>query len=162
MAAVIEVRSLRDQLLMLCAGRLGYSRLSKGVQKVLARKAHHEAAAGSELSCVHLRPGARYRKASGRHKRRVVTLYYTPELLMSIWWRWCDGVRENGVMSESRPTLQFDLDLEAVRLLHRSVSFHLEKWPGGPDPREQEALQTMKTLLTAALLEFSLDQDGQR
>ena len=46
--------------------------------------------------------------------------------------------------------------------LHRSVSFHLEKWPGGPDPREQEALQSMKTLLTAALLEFSLDQDGQR
>jgi hypothetical protein len=42
------------------------------------------------------------------------------------------------------------------------VSFHLEKWPGGPDPREQEALQSMKTLLTAALLEFSLDQDGQR
>ena len=29
-------------------------------------------------------------------------------------------------MSEPRPTLQFDLDLEAVRLLHRSVSFHLE------------------------------------
>ena len=72
------------------------------------------------------------------------------------------GVGENGVMSEPRPTLQFDLDLEAVRLLHRSVSFHLEKWPGGPDPREQEALQSMKTLLTAALLEFSLDQDGQR
>ena len=56
----------------------------------------------------------------------------------------------------------FDLDLEAVRLLHRSVSFYLEKWPGGADPREQEALQSMKTLLTAALLEFSLDQDGQR
>ena len=72
------------------------------------------------------------------------------------------GVVENGAMSEPRPTLQFDLDLEAVRLLHRSVSFHLEKWPGGPDPREQEALQSMKTLLTAALLEFSLDQDGQR
>ena len=72
------------------------------------------------------------------------------------------GFEENGGMSESRPTLQFDLDLEAVRLLHRSVSFHLEKWPGGPDPQEQQSLQTMKTLLTAALLEFTLDQDGQR
>ncbi len=49
-------------------------------------------------------------------------------------------------MSEPRPTLQFDLDLEAVRLLHRSVSFHLEKWPGGPDPREQEALQSSEDL----------------
>ena len=78
-----------------------------------------------------------------------------------IWCAW-GSVGENGGMSESRYTLQFDLDLEAVRLLHRSVSFHLEKWPGGPDPREQEALQSMKTLLTAALLEFSLDQDSQR
>ena len=77
-------------------------------------------------------------------------------------WCWCSGVGDNGGMSESHPTLQFDLDLEAVRLLHRSVSFHLERWPGGPDPREQESLQAMKTLLTAALLEFSLDQDGQR
>ena len=65
-------------------------------------------------------------------------------------------------MSEHQPTLQFDLDLEAVRLLHRSVSFHLEKWPGGPDPREPAALQSRNTLLTAALLEFSLNQDGQR
>ncbi|MAI96223.1 MAG: hypothetical protein CMN95_05845 [Synechococcus sp. MED650] len=65
-------------------------------------------------------------------------------------------------MTEPFPTLQFDLDVEAVRLLHRSVSFHLEKWPGGPDPREQQALMAMKTLLTAALLEFSLDQDAQR
>ena len=46
-------------------------------------------------------------------------------------------------MTESRPTLQFDLDLEAVRLLHRSVSFHLEKWPGGPDPREQVSALTV-------------------
>ena len=86
----------------------------------------------------------------------LVTMYYSQSFWLSTWcW-------ENGAMSEPRPTLQFDLDLEAVRLLHRSVSFHLEKWPGGPDPREQEALQSMKTLLTAALLEFSLDQDGQR
>jgi|TARA_B100001769_G_scaffold255757_1_gene232507 hypothetical protein len=65
-------------------------------------------------------------------------------------------------MTDSRPTLQFDLDVDAIRLLHRSVSFHLEKWPGGPDPREQEALQRMKTLLTAALLECSFEVDGER
>ena len=63
-------------------------------------------------------------------------------------------------MTEFRPTLQFDLDVEAIRLLHRSVSFYLEKWPGGPDPREQEDLQRMKTLLTAALLECNLNQDS--
>ena len=63
-------------------------------------------------------------------------------------------------MAEFRPTLQFDLDVEAIRLLHRSVGFYLEKWPGGPDPREQEDLQQMKTLLTAALLECNLNQDS--
>ena len=57
-------------------------------------------------------------------------------------------------MSEHQPTLQFDLDLEAVRLLHRSVSFHLEKWPGGPDPREQE------TQASAALLFPIVDATG--
>ena len=63
-------------------------------------------------------------------------------------------------MAEFRPTLQFDLDVEAIRLLHRSVSFYLEKWPGGPDPSEQEDLHRMKTLLTAALLECNLNQDS--
>ena len=42
MAAVIEVGSLREALLMLCAGRLGDSCLSQGVLKVLAGEAHHE------------------------------------------------------------------------------------------------------------------------
>ena len=65
-------------------------------------------------------------------------------------------------MTDSRPTLQFDLDVDAIRLLHRSVSFHLEKWQGGPDPRELEALERMKTLLTAALLECAVEVDGER
>ena len=59
-------------------------------------------------------------------------------------------------MSESRPTLQFDLDLEAVRLLHRSVSFHLEKWPGG-HPNEQVALQQLKDNLFRVILEKTLE-----
>ena len=47
-------------------------------------------------------------------------------------------------------------------LLHRSVDFYLQKWPGGPDPVEQQDLQRLRTLLYAALLEFSLDQEGER
>ena len=69
---------------------------------------------------------------------------------------------EQGVTTDPLPTLQFELGVEAIRVLHRSVSFHLEKWPGGPDPREQQALVRMKTLLTAALLECSFGQEGQR
>ncbi|MAV11276.1 MAG: hypothetical protein CMN96_07510 [Synechococcus sp. MED850] len=65
-------------------------------------------------------------------------------------------------MTEFRPTLQFELDADAIRLLYRSVRFYLEKWPGGPDPREQEDLHRLQTLLYAALLECSFDQDGER
>ena len=70
---------------------------------------------------------------------------------------WC-----NGWMADLPSTLQFDLDVNAIRLLHRSVSFYLEKWPGGPDAREQEDLQRLKTLLFAALMECSLEEDGER
>ena len=69
---------------------------------------------------------------------------------------------ESVVSTDPVPALQFELDVDAIRLLHRSVSFHLEKWPGGLDPTEQQALVRMKTLLTAALLECSFGQDGQR
>ena len=74
----------------------------------------------------------------------------------------CTCLMESVVSTDPVPALQFELDVDAIRLLHRSVSFHLEKWPGGPDPSEQQALVRMKTLLTAALLECSFDQDGQR
>ena len=49
MAAVCEVCPLGDALLVVCAGWLGDSRLSKGVLEVLAGEAHHEGPAGSEL-----------------------------------------------------------------------------------------------------------------
>jgi GTP cyclohydrolase III len=42
------------------------------------------------------------------------------------------------------------------------VAYYLERWPGGPDPREQQDLQTLQRLLYAALLECTLHEDGQR
>ena len=62
-------------------------------------------------------------------------------------------------MTDPSPALQFDLDANAIRLLHRSLSFYLEKWLGGPDPREQEDLQKLRTLFYAALLECSFHED---
>ena len=50
MAAVIEVCTLGKELLMLCTGRLSYACLSESVLKVLAGEAHHEGAAGPELT----------------------------------------------------------------------------------------------------------------
>ena len=43
-------------------------------------------------------------------------------------------------MPEEDPTLQFELNEEAIGLMLKSVSFYLERWPGGPDPSEQEGL----------------------
>ena len=69
---------------------------------------------------------------------------------------------QNRCMTDQAPRLQFDLDADAIRLLHRSVACYLERWPGGPDPREQQDLQTLQRLLYAALLECTLHEDGQR
>jgi len=77
---------------MLCAGRLGDSCLSKSVLKVLAGEADHQAAAGSKLSCVHLRPGACCWKASDGHDKLAVTMYYSLCEALSMWWCWCGGL----------------------------------------------------------------------
>lgn len=49
--------------------------------------------------------------------------------------------------------MSFELNGRAIQLILKSVSFHLEKWPGG-DPQEQQELMDMKLLFTAANLEF--------
>jgi hypothetical protein len=54
---------------------------------------------------------------------------------------------------ESEAVMPFELNGRAIQLILKSVSFHLEKWPGG-DPQEQQELMDMKLLFTAANLEF--------
>ena len=81
MAAVCEVCSLGDALLVVCAGRLGDPCLSKGVLKVLAGEAHHQAPAGSELPCSHRRPGACRRSVDGAHTDLVGNYV----LLVPLW-----------------------------------------------------------------------------
>lgn len=49
--------------------------------------------------------------------------------------------------------MPFELNGRAIQLILKSVSFHLEKWPGG-DAQEQQELMDMKLLFTAANLEF--------
>ena len=80
-AAVCEVCSLADALLVVCAGWLGDPCLSKGVLKVLAGEAHHEGPAGSELPCSHRRPGAWRRSIDGAHTH-LVSSYV---LLIPLW-----------------------------------------------------------------------------
>jgi hypothetical protein len=61
---------------------------------------------------------------------------------------------------EEDPTLQFELNEEAIGLMLKSVSFYLERWPGGADPSEQEGLIKLKSLFAAALLEYNFNRSG--
>ena len=49
------------------------------------------------------------------------------------------------------PDDTIEMSVDDIRLLYKSVCFHLEKWPGG-DPREQEALMAMKDNLFRVIL----------
>ena len=56
-------------------------------------------------------------------------------------------------MDEGSNNLTFELNAEAIRLILKALTFQLERWPGGPDPREQEDLQKLRSLFYAAQLE---------
>ena len=57
-----------------------------------------------------------------------------------------------GVLDRTESTIDLTLNAAGLRLLLNAVSHDLERWSGG-DPIEQNNLQEMKTLLTAAVLE---------
>jgi len=61
-------------------------------------------------------------------------------------------LESGAVMDRTESTVDLTLNAAGLRLLVNAVSHELERWPGG-DPAEQDDLQEMKTLLTAALLE---------
>ena len=54
---------------------------------------------------------------------------------------------------------QIELTHEALKLIYKSVDFHLQKWAGG-DPFEQEALAYLKGLLFKCVLEETFQQDA--
>ena len=140
---------------MAAAGRNGGPSRCERVAELLAGDADHQGSAWTQLARLHGWPVGRF---SGMHRLRVSTLVLLLKFAALVN-RFCG---HNQGMTDPSPTLQFDLDANAIRLLHRSLSFYLEKWPGGPDPREQEDLQKLRTLFYAALLECSFHEDGQR
>lgn len=52
---------------------------------------------------------------------------------------------------------ELTVSADAIRLLSRSVSLYLERWPGS-DPEEQEALMELKMLLSTMVLETLYDE----
>ena len=51
-----------------------------------------------------------------------------------------------------------EMDINALRLLHRVISEAHDGWPGGP-AEEQDCLLRMKTQLFAALMDHMLESD---
>ena len=48
--------------------------------------------------------------------------------------------------NEDLPYIELQFGIDDLRLLYRSVSVHVDKWPGG-DAEEQERLQYLKNFL---------------
>ena len=60
---------------------------------------------------------------------------------------------EEDDFNEELPYVELQFGIEDLHLLYKSVSVHLDKWPGG-DPEEQERLQFLKSFLYRVVLEY--------
>lgn len=49
-----------------------------------------------------------------------------------------------------------DLPIEAIKIIHKSLSFHYEKWPGG-NPTEQEDIKMMRDNFYRIILEHQFE-----
>jgi len=51
---------------------------------------------------------------------------------------------------------QLELPIEAIKMIHRSLEFHYQKWPGG-HPEEQESIQMMRDNFYRIILEHRFE-----
>ena len=62
-------------------------------------------------------------------------------------------------MEDNQILTTITVDINGLRLLHRSVAEAYDNWPGG-DANEQVGLLNMKTQLYAALMDHLLESDS--
>ena len=60
--------------------------------------------------------------------------------------------------NEDLPYIELQFGPEDLHLLYKSVSVHLEKWPGG-DAEEQERLEYLRNFLYRVVLEYKFQID---
>jgi len=60
-------------------------------------------------------------------------------------------------MDNKLPDYTVDMHIEDVRILYKSVSYHLDKWSGG-EPEEQERLYYMKGWLYRMILDYQFNE----
>ena len=59
----------------------------------------------------------------------------------------------------SDPDYTVDMSMDDIRILYKSVCFHLDKWPGG-DPTEQDKLVYMKGCLYRMILDYQFHESS--
>lgn len=59
---------------------------------------------------------------------------------------------------EDLPFIELQFGIDDLRLLYKSVSVHVDKWPGG-DAEEQERLQYLKNFLYRIVLEYKFSHE---
>ena len=62
-------------------------------------------------------------------------------------------------MDDNLPDYTVDMHIDDVRILYKSVSYFLERWPGG-DTEEQEQLVHMKGMLYRMILDYQFHESS--
>jgi len=69
-----------------------------------------------------------------------------------------DWIYQDDDFDEDLPYIELQFGIDDLRLLYRSVSVHVDKWPGG-DAEEQERLQYLKNFLYRIILEYKYSHE---
>ena len=69
-----------------------------------------------------------------------------------------EWIYQDDDFNEDLPYIELQFGPEDLHLLYKSVSVHLDKWPGG-DAEEQERLQYLKSFLYRIVLEYKFQID---
>ena len=68
-----------------------------------------------------------------------------------------DWTYQDEDFDEDLPYIELQFGIDDLRLIYKSVSVHVDKWPGG-DAEEQERLQYLKNFLYRIVLEYNFNQ----
>ena len=69
-----------------------------------------------------------------------------------------DWIYQDDDFDENLPFIELQFGIDDLRLLYKSVSVHVDKWPGG-DAEEQERLQYLKNFLYRIVLEYKFSHE---
>jgi len=59
-------------------------------------------------------------------------------------------------MEDETQYYSLELPIEAVRMIHKSLAFHLDKWSGG-QPHEQEDIRMMRDNFYKIILDYQFE-----